>query len=189
VVSPMGVASKTCSRCGCDSNDYTAGCHRCVSRHASRRYRRRLGLPGNASPASPTYEPRVCPVTGCETVFVPRRPRTTYCEQHRVDAVIRARTWADANPDPAAHAKLAWQLRRYGLTVKEYEDMLLAQRGQCAICGTTDTSPYPRLGVDHDHATGRVRGLLCHSCNACLGQAKDDPERLRRAIAYLERFQ
>lgn len=76
--------------------------------------------------------------------------------------------------------------RAYGLSA----DQLAAVEGvkACAICGRED----PRVGVgvglhiDHDHATGRVRGILCVECNKTLGQMNDDPERLRRAATYLE---
>lgn len=63
--------------------------------------------------------------------------------------------------------------------------MLQSQEGRCDICGTSRNSD--RFHVDHDHATGRVRALLCLHCNALLGHAKDDPNTLRAAILYLER--
>ncbi|MFW3477366.1 endonuclease VII domain-containing protein [Streptomyces microflavus] len=72
----------------------------------------------------------------------------------------------------------------YDLTPEQYASMVQTQDGRCAICG--DKSPR-RLNVDHDHATGRVRQLLCGHCNHALGHAKDDPDRLRAMIAYLER--
>jgi hypothetical protein len=73
----------------------------------------------------------------------------------------------------------------YGLEESDVESMLLDQRGTCAICeqGFIET---PR--VDHDHETGKVRGLLCHHCNTGLGQFKDNIEILQNAIAYLEKF-
>lgn len=73
----------------------------------------------------------------------------------------------------------------YGLADGEYEAMLARQYGRCAICNLRPRSK--RLAVDHDHRTGRVRGLLCGSCNRrLLGAAHDDPAILRRALAYLE---
>ena len=65
----------------------------------------------------------------------------------------------------------------------EYKEMLESQGGVCAICGAM---PKGRLAVDHDHATGQVRGLLCSPCNVALGFLRDDPIRLKAAIAYLE---
>lgn len=70
---------------------------------------------------------------------------------------------------------------RYGLSRREYEEMLASQGGGCGICGTTD-----RLVVDHDHESGRVRGILCTSCNVSLGRLNEDVGVLRRMIDYLE---
>lgn len=82
------------------------------------------------------------------------------------------------------------QLKRYGLTVETYDAMLASQHGACAICGSTD--PKGRKGspffvVDHDHATGAVRGLLCAPCNSGLGLLMDSTEILEKALAYLRR--
>lgn len=79
-----------------------------------------------------------------------------------------------------------WLKTRYGLTVKDYDDMFAAQGGICAICGTDQ--PGGRAGrfhVDHCHRTGRVRGLLCSKCNFGLGAFDDVAGRLENAIAYL----
>lgn len=82
-------------------------------------------------------------------------------------------------------------LRRYGIDLETYNDMLAKQNGVCAICFRGETclkNGKPRsLAVDHCHDTGRVRGLLCNSCNRALGYMKDNPDRLRSAAAYLER--
>jgi hypothetical protein len=78
-------------------------------------------------------------------------------------------------------------VRKYGLEPEEYTTLLQAQSGGCAIC-ESQTDPYiqRRLGVDHDHITGKVRGILCTACNNGLGSFKDNPDRLRRAAEYLE---
>ena len=75
--------------------------------------------------------------------------------------------------------------RKYGLTVDQYEAMLDAQGGLCAICRGEQVN-VRRMAVDHCHDTGKIRGLLCNPCNAGLGQFKDDPDRMRIAIRYLE---
>ncbi len=74
---------------------------------------------------------------------------------------------------------------KYGITLEIYEAMLKSQNGGCAICGKTDGK---RLHVDHDHATGKVRGLLCFKCNVSIGHFGDDIAVLRLAIRYLESF-
>lgn len=76
--------------------------------------------------------------------------------------------------------------RAYGISYKEYQIMLEAQNGQCAICGTTDTGKRKAFHVDHDHETGEIRGLLCGNCNSGIGNLRDDVELLKRAIQYLE---
>jgi hypothetical protein len=79
-------------------------------------------------------------------------------------------------------------LRKYGITKADYDSMLAASGG-CEICGTS-TPGSKRFGyfhIDHDHATGRVRGLLCHHCNLGLGNFKDNPELMAKAITYIKR--
>lgn len=74
-------------------------------------------------------------------------------------------------------------VRRYGMSIDAYERLSSVQGGVCAICRTV--GGRRSLAVDHHHGTGEVRGLLCGSCNAGLGQFKEDPALLRAAIAYL----
>ena len=74
----------------------------------------------------------------------------------------------------------------YGITQDGYDRMLTEQGGVCAICGTTNPGGrYGCLVVDHNHATGKVRGLLCDRCNKGAGFFNDDPELLDKAVAYL----
>jgi hypothetical protein len=70
--------------------------------------------------------------------------------------------------------------RRYGISAEEADAMLEAQGGVCAICRLA-----PAAHVDHDHATGAVRALLCFNCNGGLGQFKDDPDLLHAAAYYV----
>jgi hypothetical protein len=99
------------------------------------------------------------------------------------------RIWRAANPEQAKSHSLKSQ---YGIGMDEYRALSEAQNGVCAICKNTETSldkdGGPRLmPVDHDHITGKVRGLLCTACNRALGMFKDSPELLRSAINYLEK--
>lgn len=73
----------------------------------------------------------------------------------------------------------------YGLTQADYDRLLALQYGRCAICRTDDPGPHGCWGVDHDHVTGRVRGLLCDRCNVGIGCLRDDPEILMAAARYV----
>lgn len=81
---------------------------------------------------------------------------------------------------------------KYGITPEEYDVMHAEQGGRCSICDRPESkvdrhgTEY-RLAVDHDHATGRVRSLLCSLCNRGIGYLGDEPARLRLAAAYIER--
>jgi hypothetical protein len=100
----------------------------------------------------------------------------------RSNAVKRARM----ERDPAYRQKINIEqnAKRYGLSVAEYEAML---KRPCAICGVTMREGRNRFSIDHDHDTGKVRDVLCSPCNLALGQFRDDPEVLERAVAYLRR--
>jgi hypothetical protein len=85
----------------------------------------------------------------------------------------------------------AWRiLHHYGITISEYDAMIEAQQGKCALCGTApprrrlrnDGEPWRSLVIDHDHETGRVRGLLCGGCNIAMGRF--DRIGLDRIAAY-----
>lgn len=73
----------------------------------------------------------------------------------------------------------------YGLTVADYKELWEYQEGKCAICGGVNKSGK-ELFVDHNHQTGKIRGLLCMHCNHAIGKFNDDINLLQRAIEYLE---
>lgn len=75
--------------------------------------------------------------------------------------------------------------RRFDITPDDYDQLLCEQGGVCAICKKTCSTGI-RLAVDHNHTTGKVRGLLCTGCNTGLGKFKDSVELLTSAIAYLK---
>jgi hypothetical protein len=92
---------------------------------------------------------------------------------------------------PDRERALRWRrythlIRKYGITADQYDEMLAAQDGGCAICHTALDCIGRRLAVDHDADSGHVRGLLCSQCNRAIGQLAHDPERIRRAAEYLE---
>lgn len=97
----------------------------------------------------------------------------------------RAKKRANARKhfDPARERE--WYLgRTYGISVKDYEELLAKQDFGCAICGTTDERV---LHIDHDHITGEIRGLLCPACNLGVGNFRDNVDLLDRAGDYLGR--
>jgi hypothetical protein len=86
--------------------------------------------------------------------------------------------------------------RKYGLTVTARDELLVAQAGRCACCGTaivfattnvSGSAVKTKAVVDHCHTTGRVRAILCNGCNIGLGAFEDNPELLHQAAAYLRR--
>jgi len=103
-----------------------------------------------------------------------------------------SRRYYAENKDAITAKKLQWQKRHperrksyhrkylYGLSHEEYTRILGRQNGLCALCDSVGP-----LTVDHCHDTGRVRGLLCYSCNTGIGRFGDNPERLTKAIRYL----
>jgi hypothetical protein len=76
--------------------------------------------------------------------------------------------------------------RKFNISSEEYERLLKAQNGKCAICRADKPGgKYENFTVDHDHETGNIRGLLCSACNTGMGHFKDNPDILRKAIDYL----
>ncbi len=99
---------------------------------------------------------------------------------------ISSDKWIQNNPDKVK----AGQLRRdFGISLDKWKEMQTEQKGLCKICKqppSGKTKMGQVLHVDHDHKTGRIRGLLCHFCNHLLGNSKDNIEILKEAIDYLE---
>jgi len=89
------------------------------------------------------------------------------------------RTFPSQTPESIRRRELK---RRYGLTLERHRELLASQSGRCAICGRLMSEPH----VDHDHATGKVRELLCVRCNVGLGYFEDAGS-LLRAAAYLKK--
>ena len=107
----------------------------------------------------------------------------------RDDVKERRRVLARARRKDRSEAQVvkdrSHKLRLYGLTLPEYEALLAQQGNRCAICRTSLPLFSRETHVDHCHATGAVRGVLCHNCNNGLGHFRDDPSYLEAAIAYL----
>jgi hypothetical protein len=98
------------------------------------------------------------------------------------DVVANRDTGGRYNPTKRRRNLLRYQ---YKISTVEYQKILNSQNGKCAICGVAACSTGRHFAVDHDHKTKKIRGLLCCSCNQGLGQFKDDPKILMRAMNYL----
>lgn len=92
----------------------------------------------------------------------------------------RVREWRVKYPDKL----LLQRLRPYNLSLEQYIDLVTKQKGVCAICKSPPTRA--RLDIDHNHTTGKIRGLLCNKCNITLGKFEDNPTVLIQMGKYLQ---
>jgi hypothetical protein len=178
--------SKKCPRCGLKKDRlefgrnkltgdglsvYCKSCNREVGAAAYRRKREEAGMTVRERERLPPDVKRCSRCRELRLLDDFHRHRTqpggysTYCKDCR--RVLGADT----------HIK-----RNYGLSRIELDALISSQGGLCAICEAN-----PAVHVDHDHVTGKIRGVLCFTCNVALGQLKDDVRLFRKAIDYLER--
>lgn len=129
-----------------------------------------------------------------------RQIKKRYGERHRLVLAEKRRRYMRENKERQREIQRRWVaanslkvhaiarksrlFRRFNMTLAEYETRLTAQGGRCAICGDL---PIKHLAIDHDHATGHLRELLCRQCNTMLGKSRDSVEILQRALAYVIR--
>ena len=104
-----------------------------------------------------------------------------------INAKMKARRKING-PAIRARAMATYYLRTYGLTKKQYDEMLDSQGQCCALCKSTEGgNKWSSFSVDHDHNTGVVRGLLCRACNMGLGAFNDSESVLAAAAHYVMR--
>ena len=120
-----------------------------------------------------------CAEVGCDA------PAREYarCVKHAA-AYARSRGLKPYNKDAARASVLR---RQFGITLEQYNEMRAAQGGVCAICGEACVSGRA-LAVDHDHASGVIRGLLCARCNTAIGLLRECPSLFDAAAQYLLKF-
>lgn len=109
----------------------------------------------------------------------------TYCRKCNSN---KTSEWKSNNKDREKLNRRKSALKAaYGISVDEYDSILKSQDGGCKLCNRTDTGSKRcnYFHVDHDHATGKVRGLLCNNCNRGIGYLGDSPERLVKAAEYI----
>lgn len=119
-----------------------------------------------------------------------KRGRRSYCRPCMADyeKMWRQKHKAD-NLTAYREKERRYNLARYKITAEEYDRLTKEQGGLCALCKQPATNGTgKRLHVDHDHTTGRVRGLLCHGCNTGLGAFGESAELLNVAADYLRSF-
>lgn len=95
------------------------------------------------------------------------------------------RKWRENNPERSKESARGRNLKcKYGITIKDYEFLLASQGGVCGICGWN--SGDRNFCVDHDHSSGKIRGLLCNNCNRGLGLLGDTHRAIELALEYLQ---
>ena len=111
----------------------------------------------------------------------------SYRKEHKDEIKKRQDSWAYKNKKKRETYRIKYC---YGLSNDQYQNMFNVQNGVCAICGKGETrirnEKVCQLTVDHDHQTGRVRGLLCSKCNGAIGWLGDDPNIVLKAFNYLQ---
>jgi hypothetical protein len=125
-----------------------------------------------------------------------RRPfgLTSNCSDcERIRKRASSARWRANNPKTATQDRARNLKQKFGISPEEYDQLSEAQDHKCAICDLPEsdihhkTGKPQRLAVDHDHTSGKIRGLLCAKCNKAIGLLKDNPDLLRSAAQYLDR--
>ena len=107
---------------------------------------------------------------------------------------IESKQWYENNKERKKELSKAYKhtkkdkdlQKTYGISLEEYNRKMAQQNCRCKICLTHQDNLKRAMCVDHDHETGKVRGLLCDTCNRSLGLLKDDINTLERALEYLK---
>ncbi len=118
------------------------------------------------------------------------RGRKWYYMQHEENKKFGKeyqKEWVKNNKEKRKGIVRKAALKRYGLTEESYEQLLKEQNYYCAICPKQKSTTRNNLHIDHDHVTGRVRGLLCSKCNTAIGLLDESLERMNKAVSYLSR--
>ena len=110
------------------------------------------------------------------------------CKVCEADRFINYRN-APGNRERMAETRRRWnRKKKYNFPHELYIERLEEQGEVCAICGTDTPGGRGQFHADHDHSTSKPRGVLCHNCNVALGNFQDNPEILKAAIEYLEKY-
>lgn len=119
-------------------------------------------------------------VRHCRICLAARAKALNSTEKRKKRQKICRKQWVKNNP--GCYRK--WNLKKqYGMSLEDFDKLVVEQLGRCSICDKELFDPY----VDHDHTTGKVRGLLCVNCNMGIGHFMDSKKFLLNAISYLEK--
>lgn len=167
--------------------DGTRACRECVN--ATQRavnsapYQREMRIKRQNSGVCPACG-NSPPEDGFRTCSTCRAKRRTNAQRSRPNRRQYHREWTAWNKYRTVGY---WLKSHYGISVAEYNAMITAQQGRCAICRVAPDGRRNPLCIDHDHVTGQIRGLLCSRCNRGLGFLRDDRQAMRALAAYLSK--
>jgi hypothetical protein len=130
----------------------------------------------------PETKTAVCAICG-PTKIRYRIGKTSEC------LTLRRKAWVPKDPVSRVERRRRGWLKRYGMTVADYDALFASQGNRCAVCRRKRLEGERAFAVDHCHTGGAVRGILCKDCNFALGHAKDNPKTLRALARYLDRAQ
>jgi hypothetical protein len=119
------------------------------------------------------------------------RRQRDWAANNRMQARKSAADWYMRNKDKARATRRRSKLRQFGLTVEQFAALLAKQGGMCAICRGPQQvrkGEITQFALDHNHMSGRPRGLLCGRCNRVLGSVNEDEALLQAMISYLRRW-
>ena len=198
------IIDKQCKAPGCTRNVKNTGGETCKM-HYMRWYTNKSY---NRSITTRFYQPDVYPegfTFLCknhgylieEQVYIRKDRNKRACRQCRNQSTYESyKKKRDLNPTLAKEKKRNYRTKKqFGITSEQYNQMLISQNYVCAICKRTETRIHHRtnvptkLAIDHCHLTGKIRGLLCSTCNMKIGGFNDSIEILKSAIEYLEKYQ
>lgn len=196
-----------CSRCGClkdqsafnkngtTKRGYHYWCKDCVRKNQADRYAKNPSKQKESSSKYRSKHQHANKKYRIENKEKEKSRRVKYYNENKEKEKLRMAEWRARNPDWRANyhknhpeKRKENKLRKYNLTIGEYNELLQKQNGKCAICGTSGDSKNTFPCVDHCHNTGIVRGLLCKYCNASLGLMRDDPQLFEKAAQYIYNF-
>lgn len=112
-----------------------------------------------------------------------RQSRLDYKKNNKEKTRATNKIYRENNKERLIEKSKLYRLNLYNLTLDEYNLLIQEQQNKCAICRKESSKT---LHIDHNHITGKVRGLLCNNCNRALGYLKDDAQILKSAIEYLK---